>query len=403
MLPRGHSPIYDRASGTGIPREWTMRIIDRYMLRQFLSTFFICYLSLLGLYVVFDVFTNLEEFLRCGKAQGSVLGLITSYYGYRALLFFDRTAGLIALIAAMFTITWIQRHNELTALMAVGIARIRVAMPVVGAAVVVACLAAASREMVIPHFREPLSRRPQDLVGDVGQPLLPIHDNATDILFRGEQTFADKLRISKPDFHLPTPSPLDRYGQHLIAENAYYLAPTDDHPGGYLLREVSKPADLAEKESLALDGDPIIITPRDAPGWLKPNECFVVSGVTFEQLVGGAAWREYSSTMQLVRGLMNPSLDFGADVRVAIHSRVVQPLLDITLLFLGLPLVLRRDSRNVFLAIGLCAVVVSLFMLVTIVCRHLGEIYWVSPALGAWLPLFLFVPPAAALSDSMRG
>lgn len=379
-----------------------MWIIDRYLLRQFLSTFLICYLSLLGLYVVFDVFTNLEEFLRCGKAQGNVLGLIASFYGYRAVLFFDRTAGLIALVASMFTITWIQRHNELTALMAAGIARTRVAVPVVGAAVVVTCLAAASRELIIPNFREPLSRRPQDLIGDVGQPLLPVHDNATEILFRGEQTFGDKMRISKPDFHLPTPSPLDRYGQHLIAENAYYLRATKDHPAGYLLTGVSKPPGLADKESLAIDGKPVLVTPRDASGWLKPNECFVVSGVTFEQLAGGASWREFSSTLQLIRGLKNPSLDFGADVRVAIHSRVVQPFLDITLLFLGLPLVLRRDSRNVFIAIGLCAVVVSLFMLVTIACRHLGEVYWVSPALGAWLPLFLFVPPAVALSDSMR-
>ncbi len=379
-----------------------MRIIDRYMLRQFLSTFFICFFSLLGLFVVFDVFTNLEEFLRYGKTYGSVLGLIGSHYGYRALLFFDRTAGLIALVASMFTVTWIQRHNELTALMAAGIARTRVAVPVISAAIAVAGLAAASRELVIPRFREPLSRRPQDILGNVGQPLLPMHDNATEILFRGEQTFSDKQRISKPDFHLPTPSPLDRYGQHLIAESAYYLAPTADHPGGYLLRGISKPADLAGKQSLAIDGKPIVITPRDAPAWLKPNECFVVSDVTFEQLAGGASWREFSSTLQLIRGLRNPSLDFGADVRVAIHSRLVQPFLDITLLFLGLPLVLRRESRNVFAAIGLCAVVVALFMLVTIVCRHLGEVYWISPSLGAWLPLFLFVPLAVALSDSMN-
>lgn len=201
-----------------------MRIIDRYMLRQFLSTFLICYFSLFGLFVVFDVFTNLEEFLRYGKTHGSVLGLIGSHYGYRALLFFDRTAGLIALVASMFTVTWIQRHNELTALMAAGIARTRVAVPVVSAAIAVTGLAAGSREVVIPRFREPLSRRPQDILGNVGQPLLPMHDNATEILFRGERTFSDKQRISKPDFHLPTPSPLDRYGQHLIAENAYYRA-----------------------------------------------------------------------------------------------------------------------------------------------------------------------------------
>ena len=100
-----------------------MWIIDRYMLRQFLSTFVICCISLFGLYVVFDLFTNLEEFLRCGREQGGVLTLIASFYGYQSAVFFDQTAGLLALVASMFTITWIQRHNELTALMAAGIAR----------------------------------------------------------------------------------------------------------------------------------------------------------------------------------------------------------------------------------------------------------------------------------------
>ena len=32
------------------------------------------------------------------------------------------------------------------------------------------------------------------------------------------------------------------------------------------------------------------------------------------------------------------------DVRVTVHSRVVQPILDVTLLFLGLPLVVARGS-----------------------------------------------------------
>ncbi len=377
-----------------------MWIIDRYVLRQYVSTFLICYLCLMGLYVVFDAFTNMEEFLRCGHEQGSVLGLIGSFYGYRSVLFFDRTSGLLSLVAAMFTVTWIQRHNELTALMAAGIARTRVAMPVIVAAISIAVAAAACRELVIPRLRDQLARRPQDLIGDIGQNLQPRYDNQTDILIRGEKTFADRQRIQQPSFLLP--ATLDRYGKQLVAAEAFYRPPGQGHPGGYLLSAVSKPAGLARKPSLALGGEPILITPRDAPDWLQPDQCFVASDVTFEQLTGGRTWREYSSTLQLIRGLHNPSLDFGADVRVAIHARIVQPLLDVTLLFLGLPIVLRRESRNVFLAIGLCAGVVSVFMLVVVASQYLGTIYSISPALGAWLPLFLFVPLAVLLADAMR-
>ncbi len=379
-----------------------MWIIDRYMLRQFLSTFVICCLSLFGLYVVFDLFTNLEEFLRCGREQnGGVLSLIASFYGYQTAVFFDQTAGLLALVAAMFTVAWIQRHNELTALMAAGIAKTRVAAPVIVAAVIVAFLAAANRELLIPQIRDPLSRRPQDLIGDVGQPMKLTPDNLTDILFQGKATFANEKRISNPDFRLPQASPLGRYGQSLAAENAYYKPADGNHPGGYLLRGVSKPIGLADKESLLLDGKPIVITPRDA-AWLKPDECFVVSGITFRQISGGDNWQAHSSTSELIAGLRNPSLDFGANLRVVIHARMVQPFLDVTLLFLGLPLVLRRENRNVFLAIGTSAAVVSLFMIVTITSRQLGASLWIPPALGAWLPLFIFVPPAVVLTESMR-
>ena len=95
----------------------------------------------------------------------------------------------------------------------------------------------------------------------------------------------------------------------------------------------------------------MLLTPRDYP-WLKPGECFVVSDVSFEHLEAADNWRQFSSTAELIRGLRNRSLDFGADERLAIHARIVQPLLDVTLLFLGLPLVLSRSKRNVFLAIG---------------------------------------------------
>ena len=90
------------------------------------------------------------------------------------------------------------------------------------------------------------------------------------------------------------------------------------------------------------------------PTGSSPDQCFIASNLDFEQLTGGMGFKNFSSTAQLIAGLDNSSVGFGADVRVKVHARIVQPLLDITLLFLGLPLVVRRESHNVFLAIGMC-------------------------------------------------
>jgi lipopolysaccharide export system permease protein len=233
-------------------------------------------------------------------------------------------------------------------------------------------------------------------LGEKARSIQARYDNSTDILLRGEAAFRKDQRISQPNFLLP-PN-LDQYGGQLIAENAYYLPPTQDHPGGYLLDKMIRPKNLHEKPSLSWKGRPVVLTPRDYP-WLKPDQCFVVSDIDFEQLTGGRVWREYSSTASLIRGLHNPSLDLGADVRVRVHGRIVQPLRDLNLLFLGLPLVVRREQRNVFVALGLGVLVVSLFTTVILTCEYLGSIYLISPALAAWLPLFIFVPVAVAQTD----
>lgn len=375
-----------------------MRIIDRYLLRQFIQVFIICFCSLTGLYIVFDAFTNLDEFAKAAEKEGNLLSLMGTFYAYRSVYFFDRTSGILALISAMFTITWIQRHNELTALAAAGIQTSRVIRPVIIAALAIGVLAAANREIVIPRISGHLSRDPNNLTGENARDLQPRYDLETDVLFRGRQTIAKDQKIVEPNFLLP--AGLDEHGKQLTAAEAYFRPATKEHASGYLLRQVQKPAGLNKLPSLYLGKRLILITPRDA-AWLKPNECFVASNVDFEQLTGAKGSRRFSSTWQLARGLRNPSLDYGADVRVTIHSRFVQPLLDATLLFLGLPLILSRENRNLFVAVGLCVSVVTVFMLIVLACQYLGTIYFLSPALAAWLPLLIFGPLAAGVIEPL--
>ena len=372
-----------------------MRIIDRYILRQFVQTFLICFVSLVGLYVVFDAFTNLESFLKAAGDSGGLLGIIASYYAYQSLAFFDMTAGILALIAAMFTITWLQRHNEMTALMAAGVPRFRAALPVIIAASSIAVLATVNRELIMPRYRAELRRKPSDLAGEVSRSFESRYDEQTDIVIRGDAAYPATQRIGKPTFQLPPT--LASYGSQLIAENAFFRPPERDRPGGYLLVSVKQPRDLTSRDSLKLDGRPVILMPKDFD-WLKDDECFVVSKASFDLLTEGL---EYASTARMIAGLRNPSIDFGPGTRVAIHARMVHPFTDITLLLLGIPLVMTRENRNIFKAIGLCVLVVAIFVLVLMAFQYLGTTYLIPPHLAAWAPLLVFVPVAVAMSSSM--
>jgi lipopolysaccharide export system permease protein len=382
-----------------------MYIIDRYLLRQFAQTFVICFLSLTGLYIVFDVFTNLDQFLRCGRQEGGVLPFVAQYYWHRWIQIFDLTSGVLAMTSAMFTLAWIQRHNEMTALMAAGVARVRVLTPIVAAVAAVSLLSAASRELLIPRYRAEFSLRPQDPLGDKPQILKSCRDNQTDVELGGKSTYANQRRIEEPNFGLTqAPAALREYGNQILADNAYYWPPQGSRPGGYMLDGVREPKNLDTCRSLFLNGEATLITPRDAPDWLKPNQCFLRSNVDFSFLTqdGDKNFRQLSSTSQLIAALRNASLGYGADVKVAIHSRIVKPLLDMTLLFLGLPLIVARESRNVFIAMGLCMAVTVAFSLAVIGMQQLGEAsYLVTPALAAWAPLMVFVPLAVWMGESL--
>ncbi|MCO6459532.1 MAG: LptF/LptG family permease [Pirellulaceae bacterium] len=370
-----------------------MPILHRYVLRLFIKVLLVAFISLTGLFIVIDAFNNLEEFLTYSKTQGWYV--LVDYYGPRVLTFFDRISGMLGMMATMFAITSMQRSNETTAVMAGGISQLRLVKPLVAGVLAVSLLAAANREFLIPRFREKLARNAQDWLGDTARTLHPRYDHQTRILISGRHTFAAERRISFPKLRLP--ESLAQFGRHLAAESATYRDADGDRPAGYLLDGVEQPANLAELPSAALEGRPTILTPRDT-AWLQPGQCFVASDLTFEQLAAGNSWRQYSSLGQLIAGLQNPSLDFGAEVRVTVHARLIQPLLDLTLLFLGLPLALTRESRNIFVTAGLSMAIVATFSLVTIACHALGSSgYLLSPALAAWTPLIIFVPAAYGL------
>ena len=59
------------------------RIIDRYLLRQFVQVYLICFVSLTGLYIVIDAFANLEAFLDYSSGEGTLIGVMSKYYACR--------------------------------------------------------------------------------------------------------------------------------------------------------------------------------------------------------------------------------------------------------------------------------------------------------------------------------
>jgi lipopolysaccharide export system permease protein len=371
-------------------------LIDRYVLWTFTKIVLAAFISFSGLYVLIDGMGNLDELRNYAKTQsGGDLQVVTEYYGPRLLNIFDQTAGLLAVLAAMLTITIMQQSQELTALMAAGVPKIRVAMPLLFGTLVISLLSVANRELLLPQVRDQLAFNAQDLSGKLGRKLAPRYDNHTMLMFSGAKAFPKLRRIDSPQVRL-TPH-FSAWGKKIQAAEAFQLGDHFDHPPGYLFKGVTHPADLSSLPSVSFEDELILLSPSDTP-WLAADECFVVSDLSFQQLTGDNSFRRYLSTAELIAGLNNKSLDYGADVKVTVHHRFLAPLLDFTLLMLGLPLVLGRRQRNIFVAGGVGAAVVAAFFAVTMACDAAAGNYLLRPALAAWLPLAVFGPIAYALA-----
>jgi len=282
---------------------------------------------------------------------------------------------------------------------AAGISKFRIIRPLLIAAVVVSLLGVASRELLIPEIRDQLARSTKDLGGIEARDLEPRYDGQTDILIGGEKTVALENRIIKPMLLLPPT--LSDYGKQLTAEEGYYLKATELHPAGYLLTGVTVPTRIDQRKSLWLGEQAVVVTSREAR-WLEAGQVFIVSQLSFKLLANGSSWRNYASTSELIAELNSPSTELGADVRVAVHTRMVQPVIDTTLLMLGLPLMFSRRQRNVFLSIGICLTVAIAFSLATVACQSLGGLNLLRPTLAAWLPIMVFLPIAVGMSQTLR-
>ena len=86
-----------------------------------------------------------------------------------------------------------------------------------------------------------------------------------------------------------------------------------------------------------------------------------------------------------------------AGAEIDIH-RVVGMLLVV----MGLSIILRDQTRHVFISAGLCLAMCAVFFAVVFGGKFLGTGDYVSPALAAWLPVLIFGPLSVALYDAIH-
>jgi lipopolysaccharide export system permease protein len=127
-----------------------MKILDRHLLREFLLPLFYTLAGFALVYVVIDLFENLERFRSHGVRSADIL----RYYRDMLPTVLDIVMPVSLLLATLYTLADLTRHNEITAMRACGFSLNRVMVPYLGMGLVAVAATAAVKEWVAPPALE---------------------------------------------------------------------------------------------------------------------------------------------------------------------------------------------------------------------------------------------------------
>ena len=384
-----------------------MRILDQQRYWAFFKAYVICFIALVGLYIVIDAFSNLDEFAKRANGAVEMFSIMGRFYLVHMSQFYDRLCGVIGMMAAIFTVTWMQRNNELLAMLAAGVSTQRIIRPVWISTLIVGMFAVLNQELIMPRYAEEI----QKTHDDDGQRKVLVFSryDSNGVLIHGKE--ADRGAKTVLSFNATLPVGIFGVIRELEAKQARYI-PEDDPraplKGGWLLRGalLTPPADDKELDGSLLtrvrdfaDYPPTVGEIRD----LGDESYFLRTGLQFDTVTRNRQWYQYATTIDLIRGLSDSANEpERQDILVFIHSRILRPLLSLNLMFLSLPLVLSGYGRNMFVNLGLSLGTSAVFYGACFLTSYLGGNGLIAPVLAAWLPLLVFGTVAVARWDTIR-
>jgi lipopolysaccharide export system permease protein len=362
-----------------------IKLLDRQMIRGYFKSYFVCLASLLSLYVVVDLFTNLDDFTHHNKGLAASILRICTYYGYKVSQIFDRLCEAIVLLAAMFTVAWMQRNNEQVPLLSAGVSTRRIVTPVLLCAFFMLSMTVINQELIIPRIADKLALDRDDPGGQKYVAVRAAYES-NGIHIEGEKAMRRDRTVSK--LRCTIPETLSGSLIHLQAYEARYVPGPGPRQGGWEMVG-TRPAEVGNI--------PGILDQKDVGRYLLHTR-----EVDFEALTRNPNWFLMASTSHLYQELQRPESTRLASMAVLFHQRLTRPILGMVLVVLGLSVILRDQNRNVIISSGMCLVLCGVFFAACYACKMLGDNEYVNPALAAWLPVLCFGPHALVLFDAVH-
>lgn len=123
-----------------------INIIDKYIIKEFLIPFSYCFLAFVLLFIIGDLFENLDNFIK----QKVPWPLVGKYYLFLIPNVFILTTPLAVLLSLLYLLGYMSRYNELNALKASGVSFWRIMVPFCFIGIIFSLLVFGINERLLP-------------------------------------------------------------------------------------------------------------------------------------------------------------------------------------------------------------------------------------------------------------
>lgn len=393
-------------------------IVDRYFMLKFL--FVATALIFIGgsLFMLFDILSKSDDLpvlFQDSKTQGVIV--LFQFYTLRMMniLLYTQFAFIMSTTAITFFMleknsSSTVRGGEVIPLLTSGFSRKRVAIPFFIVGCLFIFLMCFVEETFYTFCRDWPGANSNSLIGKIEIKTMDMrNDEATGLKIYGTDLDLETNSFSNPKIGIPKERTLGQLDE-LLAQKAVWLPECDDHPAGFMLEGV---VNLEKKNWLPRAVNvpvwlphlnlelPVFYTSESSP-WVEPGNVFIISMLTPTDLTKEKLMNLPDSIPDLYRKI-NVKRRLGPNYkeRVELHSRLLRPFLECSLLFLCIPVILSARLRSKIVIFLIIAALTGVNIGLTKIGKLLVIQDGIPAAWGAWLPLLILTPVCAVLFDEL--
>lgn len=357
-----------------------MRTLDRYVLRNFLEPFALCFSAFLGILLIFDLNDNLNDFAE-GKSRWK---LIAVYYLHQLPHFILLSMPLGLLLALLYSLSKMSRSNEIISMLTAGRSVQRILLPLFFSSIAATALCLWLNYELAPQadalHRADMARiKFGDAVADERKVITAhlVKDRMTNRVW-----FAKLMRLNTGSLEAVHITQLDENGQPVTrwyASNAVYLP-----------SENSWVLSRGRQVSFDPQGN-IVGTMEDWTKTQGPGHTRTMKGwsETPYRLSSSRMEAEQLSVPQL-REYLEANADFPeaqlAAFRTHLHYRWALPFTCLTVVFIAAPLGIVFSRRAVLASVGSSIFIFFGYLFLMFLFLALGKGNHLPPAVAAWTP-----------------